>query len=308
MDLEKVMSHKEVIVEKIKKVSLETVKHLAQNTQNIQDLDKNGDVVPKKLLNVQKEDTIDLYENRFIYTLVKRLEDFIGRQLENIELIDRYAAYQILDDNWSSIATDLEMIQTEGFECTKIVDPHMEIKKEGDEEIEVQKGWEGHIIPFELIYQTKLQEETKAIKTLEDRLSEIASGKEEIFESLSEEDKSSSVVNDDGDDFVAKEVEKALKEAYAAVKSDEINDLRKYIELLDSKAKKPEKLAFIAEHTEADWSKMEAAKDGTYSKGNVNKYLAALQAEYQFEEDTLENILDKKASGVNSSLSNTITD
>jgi len=76
-----------VIVEKIKKVSLETVKHLAQNSQNIQDLDENGDVVPKKLLNVLKEDTVDLYENRFIYTLVDRLEKFIYRQLENLEVI-----------------------------------------------------------------------------------------------------------------------------------------------------------------------------------------------------------------------------
>jgi len=76
-----------VIIEKIKKISLETIKHLAQNSQNIQDLDDNGDVIPKKLLNVQKEDTIDLYENRFIYTLVKRLEVFIERQLENINVI-----------------------------------------------------------------------------------------------------------------------------------------------------------------------------------------------------------------------------
>jgi len=76
-----------VIIEKIKKISLETIKHLAQNSQNIQDLDDNGDVIPKKLLNVHKEDTLDLYENRFIYTLVKRLEVFIERQLENINVI-----------------------------------------------------------------------------------------------------------------------------------------------------------------------------------------------------------------------------
>jgi len=96
-----------VIVEKIKKVSLETVKHLAQNSQNIQDLDENGDVVPKKLLNVLKEDTLDLYENRFIYTLVKRLENFIGRQLENIEIISnkeikkeaKYKAETVLEDS-----------------------------------------------------------------------------------------------------------------------------------------------------------------------------------------------------------------
>lgn len=76
-----------VIVEKTKRVSLDTIKHLAMHSENIQDIDKNGDVVPKKLLNVHKEDTADLYENRFIYTLVTRLETFIYRQLEILELV-----------------------------------------------------------------------------------------------------------------------------------------------------------------------------------------------------------------------------
>lgn len=76
-----------VIVEKTKRVSQETIKHLAQHSENIQDIDSNGDVVPKKLLNVHKEDTTDLYENRFIYTLVLRLESFINRQLENLDLV-----------------------------------------------------------------------------------------------------------------------------------------------------------------------------------------------------------------------------
>ncbi|MBQ3021103.1 MAG: DUF2357 domain-containing protein [Bacilli bacterium] len=75
-----------VIVEKIKRVSLETIKHLAVHSENIQSLDENGDVVPKKLLNVHKEDTSDLYENRFIYTLVTRLESFINRQLDALDL------------------------------------------------------------------------------------------------------------------------------------------------------------------------------------------------------------------------------
>lgn len=214
-------------------------------------------------------------------------------RLENVELIDRYAAYQILDDNWSKIAADLEMIQTEGFGCTKVVDPRMVIKKKDDEEVELQDGWEGHIIPFELVFQTKLLEETNAIKALEDRLSEIASAKEELFESLSEEDKSSSAVNEEGTEFVAKEVEKVLKEAYASVETEETICLAKYMELLDSKAKKPEKLAFIAENPQVDWSKMEAAKDGTYGKGAVNKYLALLRAEFEFEEDSLEAKLVK---------------
>ena len=74
-----------LIVEKTKRVSQETIKHLANHAENIQDIDEKGDVVPKKLLNVFKEDTSDLYENRFIYTLVKRLENFMNRQLELLD-------------------------------------------------------------------------------------------------------------------------------------------------------------------------------------------------------------------------------
>ena len=40
------------IVEKTKKVTQETIKHLATHSSLIQDVDDNGDVKPKKLLNV----------------------------------------------------------------------------------------------------------------------------------------------------------------------------------------------------------------------------------------------------------------
>ena len=111
-----------VIVEKIKRVSQETIKHLAQHSENIQDIDINDEVVPKKLLNVHKEDTADLYENRFIYTLVKRLEEFINRQLENLDMVSkkevekkvRYKANTILDDR--KINIELKMEEYDNYE------------------------------------------------------------------------------------------------------------------------------------------------------------------------------------------------
>lgn len=68
-----------VIVEKSKKISTETIEHLAQHTNFIQDIDKDGMIKPSKVLNIQKEETWDLYENRFIYTLVKELGKFIRK-------------------------------------------------------------------------------------------------------------------------------------------------------------------------------------------------------------------------------------
>lgn len=75
-----------VKIESAKKVGVETVKHLAKHTNFIQDLDeKTGDVIPSKLLNVLKEETFNTYENRFIYTLIQHLGDFIRLRKENLK-------------------------------------------------------------------------------------------------------------------------------------------------------------------------------------------------------------------------------
>lgn len=70
-------------VEKAKKTTTETIRHLAQNSDLIENVGADGMIQPKKVLNITKEDTIDIYENRFIFTLIKNLERFIDVQLES---------------------------------------------------------------------------------------------------------------------------------------------------------------------------------------------------------------------------------
>lgn len=77
-----IVSEEDVVrIEKTKKVTLESIKDLAVHTNYIQEVDDEGFVKPIKLLNVFKEETIDLYENRFIYTLIKNLNRFVEDQL-----------------------------------------------------------------------------------------------------------------------------------------------------------------------------------------------------------------------------------
>lgn len=135
----------------------------------------------------------------------------IFKRLREIPLIDRYAAYQLLDDEWTKIAVDLEIIQTEGFEATKKVDPNMVVKKKDGKEQEIQEGWRGHIIPFDLIQETILKEDKEVLNNKESRLAEIASEYEELLDSLTEEEKEGDFVNENKDAFVAAEVKKALK-------------------------------------------------------------------------------------------------
>ena len=166
----------------------------------------------------------ELIKNMKLVSPSKKENDIannIFKRIENNTLIDKYGAYQLLDDEWTTIATDIEIIQTEGFQSTKKVDPNMVIKKKDGKEQEIQEGWIGHIIPFELIQKTKLADQLSIINGIESRLNEITSTYEELLDSLSEEDKSGDYINEDGTAFVAKEVAKYVKQLKGQKITDE---------------------------------------------------------------------------------------
>ena len=139
------------------------------------------------------------------------LSDYIFARLADVPLIDKYGAYQILDGNWRKISIDLEIIQTEGFAAAKQVDHNMVVKKKDGKEQEVQEGWIGHVLPFELVQETLLADELSKLKAKEARLSEISGECSALIDELSEEDKEKDFINDDKDAFVAAEVKKTLK-------------------------------------------------------------------------------------------------
>ncbi len=132
-------------------------------------------------------------------------------RLAPIALIDKYQAYQFLNNQWQLISADLEMMQTEGFAAAKQVDANIVIKKKNGLDTEVQDGWKGHILPFDLVQQTYLSDDLQALAAKETRLAEIASTLEEILESLSEEEKEQDTVKESQDGFANAEVGKAAK-------------------------------------------------------------------------------------------------
>lgn len=147
------------------------------------------------------------------------ISDNIFSRLKDMPLVDYYEAYQILDNNWIQVAGDLEMIQTEGFAATKIVDPKMIMKKKNGVDVEVQEGYVGRIIPFELIEKSILKSEYDLLKEKEQRLDEITSQFEELLDSLSEEEKSCDAVSEEGTSFVNAQVVKLAKQY--------VNDIKK---------------------------------------------------------------------------------
>ncbi len=115
-------------------------------------------------------------------------EDLFAR-LKNIPLIDRYDAYQLLNQEWAITATDIEIIRADGFKAVNAVDPNMVTKKKSGEEYEVQEGEKGRIFPFSLVQRVKMKNELKDFEKKQAVLSETTSAIEQLVESLSDDDK-----------------------------------------------------------------------------------------------------------------------
>ncbi len=167
------------------------------------------------------ETLIDGMETVAIAKAETVIADDIFRRMKELPLVDEYEAYQILDDNWKTISTDLEMIQTEGKEAIVKVDPNMVTKKKDGKESEVQDGFVGHIIPFELVKKTYLKEYLGQINDIENQLSEIQSKYEEFIEDIPEDEKSGDFLSEDNTAFVPKEVAKVAKQYSKGKKPEE---------------------------------------------------------------------------------------
>lgn len=135
-----------------------------------------------------------------------KITDNIFSRLKNIALIDKYAAYQLFDNQWVAISTDLEIIKTEGFDSIKQVDPVLVTKKKDGKDEETQNGYVGHILPFELVQNVKLKDDLQYIDDLNSKIEEENQKREELKEELSEDDKTKEFYSEETDDFIPKEI------------------------------------------------------------------------------------------------------
>lgn len=130
---------------------------------------------------------------------------------------------------------------------------------------EVQDGWAGRIIPFELVQKTLLKQESEALTDLENRLNELPAELEEIIESLTEEEREGEyIVNGN---FVRREITKVLKD----LKDDPL----------------PESISLREKLTKADDLMQEERK----LKSQIRKDSDALHAKTK---DTIEQLSDEE--------------
>lgn len=65
-------------------ITAESIKHLLSHSNYIDEYRKDGTVIPNKILNIYKEESLNVYENRFICTLVGELQFFINKRYDAI--------------------------------------------------------------------------------------------------------------------------------------------------------------------------------------------------------------------------------
>ena len=149
---------------------------------------------------------------------IARAEDEITnelfRRMESVPLVDPYEAYELFHSHYEKISGDLELIQTEGKETVTQVDPNMVLKKKNGSDAEVQEGWKGHILPFELVQKTLLAREYEAIEDKKKRLQEIPSERDALLEELDEEEKEAiaEALDENKEAFVLNKIGSVLKE------------------------------------------------------------------------------------------------
>ena len=104
-----------------KSISKESVKHLATHTNLISAVD--GDrVIPSKILNVQKEESFEVYENRFLFTLLNKLSEFVKKRYEMIKksILDSDRTQIYVESHYTMDQTQLifrlDTIANMGFE------------------------------------------------------------------------------------------------------------------------------------------------------------------------------------------------
>ena len=107
-----------------KKITVESVKHLAQHTDLIQNIDKKtGKITPSKILNVHKEESLMTYENKFINTLIDRLYIFINTRYEKLAQVAKDEKIMTLgydtdidDGNGGKLKVELKVETTDSLD------------------------------------------------------------------------------------------------------------------------------------------------------------------------------------------------
>ena len=162
-------------------------------------------------------------------------QDIFAR-LDGMVLIDKYAAYQVLADQWQMITSDIDTIQQDGICAVREVETAYKIVKKNDEELEVPDGLKGRILSFDLVQQEKFQAEILAIEALQAHMEAIGSELEELHDGFTDEE-TEAYCDSEKDNAFDKKAIKADCKPKADVEPETKAKLQQIVKLWDEQTK-----------------------------------------------------------------------
>ena len=198
------------------------------------------------------------YRDYMITTLVKEFvktgkatrDEVVAKLFEifgNEELVDKYYVYQHLADNWDMIENDLITIRENGIKVCRQTEPNMVLKRDSKTKKtnEVQDGWKGAIMPFDMVERVFFGKDFETMRELEAQADGFASEYANAFDNPDEDIKKEVSKGDDATGFDNKMLKDKIKDTAipndileilkSAVKTKEQeNALRKKIKTISS--------------------------------------------------------------------------
>lgn len=223
-----------------------------------------------------KHELLDSWETVEVNAEEGKNSDELFRRLEGLPLIDKYDAYQLLDDEWIQTELDLETMQAEGFEAVRKIDE--------ETTIEGQDERKGRILPFELVQRELFADELAAIGERVRKAERLEAELSTLVGELPEEERDG-VTGDEGE-FDEQSVLAKAKEILADIETEETRALDEYLTL-----KGVERKRFPSLHLEVDWATMEATETGLYGTADVKARRQAIREAYRFPEGAFEELV-----------------
>lgn len=168
----------------------------------------------------------DLIDNAMavpVNTVEDGIKADLFARLAPVPLVNEYQGYQLLHEKWLTIANDLTILQTEGWNAMRAIDPVMEWKTKDKKKVYVQTGWEGRVATFEIIRGLYLPELRDRVDDLTDERDSVDAELTALVEGLSEEDRTdlADVLNAKETGFLKTDLNKAVKALPALPKGEQ---------------------------------------------------------------------------------------
>ena len=169
---------------------------------------------------------------------------------EPIHLLDKYDVYQVLLAYWDEVMNDdVTMIATDekGYalarETENIMGKYESGKKKGQEKV---IGWEGRLIPKDIIIDYFFMAERDAISSAEDVIAQTEAELAELIENA-DEDTLISELADEGK-IKKKDLDEKLEEIHSKASSPAIKALQTMLEVWPTITKKKDYTLYVNEH------------------------------------------------------------